>query len=106
MLAPAIIWIFTFARRSFSFVILLLVILFNSYSFIWNGAMDGYLALYFSIATLLLGRYLSSSHSIDLISSMWCLIILFYIKNEGTLAALIGFCLIDLFFILKNKPHL
>ena len=59
MLIPAVVWLFTFARRSFSFVILLLLIPFSFAPGIWNGYMDGYFALYFSIAMLLFGRYIN-----------------------------------------------
>lgn len=106
MLVPAVLWLLTFARRSFSFIVLLLLVLFSFNAFFWNGMIDGYLALYFSIAMLLLGRYVGSSQSIDLISSAGCLMLLLYIKNEGALAALIGFCLIVPFFLWKNKSYL
>jgi hypothetical protein len=106
MLVPAVAWLFTFARRSFSFVILLLLILFSSFvdATLYNGLMDAYFALYFSIAMLLLGRYINSSQPIDMVSSLCCLIALLYIKNEGALAALIGLCLIILMRLLKENP--
>lgn len=103
MLIPAVTWLFTFARRSFSFIFLLFLFPFCFSEQIWNGFMDGYLALYFSIALLLLGRYINSSQPIDLISSSCCLIFLLYIKNEGALAALAGFIPIILMYIFKNK---
>jgi len=67
--------------------------------------MDGYFALYFSIAMLLLGRYVNSSQPIDMISSVCCLIALLYIKNEGALAALAGLCSILLISLSKEKPY-
>lgn len=103
MLVPAVAWLFTFARRSFSFIILLLLIPFSLNQWVWNGYMDGYLALYFSIAMLLLGRYIHSYQSIDMISSICCLISLLYIKNEGALAALVGFCIIILVVFFQRK---
>jgi hypothetical protein len=102
-LAPAATWLFTFARRSLSFVILLLLIPFSLDKWIWNGFMDGYLALYFSVAMLLLGRYIHSSQPIDIISSICCLISLLYIKNEGALAVLVGLCLIILVTVFQKK---
>ena len=105
MLIPAVVWLFTFARRSFSFVILLLLIPFSFAPGIWNGYMDGYFALYFSIAMLLFGRYINYSRPIDLISSFCCLIAVFYIKNEGALAILTGFCsMILTYSLVKDKP--
>jgi hypothetical protein len=103
ILIPAVTWLFTFARRSFSFIILLFLIPFCFYQQIWNGYMDGYLAFYFSIAMLLLGRHIISSQPVDLVSSVCCLLFLLYIKNEGALAAVIGLFLIILVPILKNK---
>ena len=105
MLVPAVTWLFTFARRSFSFVILLLLIPFSFYLLLWNGYMDGYLALYFSVAMLLLGRYINSSQPIDMVSSLCCLAVLLYIKNEGALAALIGLCLTISVQLLKKKTY-
>jgi hypothetical protein len=106
MLIPAITWLFTFARRSFSFVLLLLLIPFSIYPWIWNGYMDGYLALYFSIAMLLLGRYMKSSQLVDLVSGVCCLLALLYIKNEGALAALAGLASLIIFiFFQKIKSY-
>lgn len=103
MLVPAISWLFTFARRSFSFVALLLFIPFSFHRAMWNGLMDGFLALYFSIAMLLLGNYIISSIPGDMIAGISCLITLLYIKNEGSLAALTGFCIILLVYGTERK---
>jgi len=104
MLVPAIVWLFTFARRSFSFAILLLLFPVSFNTWLWNGYMDGFFALYFSVAMLLLGRYIKSLQPIDMISSLSCLIVLLYIKNEGVLALLSGFCSIILYLsMFKNK---
>jgi hypothetical protein len=105
MLVPAIAWLFTFARRSFSFVILLLCIPFCFYPWIWNGYMDGLLAVYFSMALLLLGRYIRSSRPIDLVSSVCCFIALSYFKNEGALAALAGLASITLTLLWMKKTN-
>lgn len=103
MLVPAIAWLFNFSRRSFSFVTLLLLIPFSFGEWIWNGYMDGFLALYFSIAMLLLGSYMISLKSSDFISSICCLISLLYVKNEGSLAAFIGFCIATLIYFKHKK---
>ena len=105
MFVPAVIWLFSFSRRSFSFAILLMLIPFSFYSSIWDGYMDGYLALYFSIAMLLLGRYINSSQPVDMVSSICCLISLLYIKNEGVLAAITGLCVIILVLWLKKNYY-
>lgn len=103
VLIPAVAWIFTFARRTFSFVVLLVSLLFSFYPFIWNGYMDGYFALYFSLALLLLGRYFKTFQMIDLLSSVYCLIMLLYLKNEGYLGAIVGVCVILL--VLFSNIH-
>jgi hypothetical protein len=101
LLIPPILWLFTFARKSIGFIILLLLIPFTFYRWMWNGYMDAYLAMYFAIALLLLGRYAQSSQKIDLISGLCCLVILLYLKNEGALALLAG--AVSLFWILLLK---
>lgn len=104
MLVPAVGWLFTFARRSFSFAILLFLFPVSFNPWLWNGYMDGIFALYFSIAMLLLGRYIKSLQPIDMISSLSCLIVLLYIKNEGVLVLLSGLCsMILVHLLLKNK---
>ena len=103
MLVPPIALLFTFARRTFSYAIFLLLVPFGFSIWLWNGYMDGFLALYFSIAVLLLGRYLKSSQSIDLISSLACLFILLSVKNEGTLALIAGLGAIFLIGFIKRK---
>ena len=103
MLVPAIIGLFSFYQRSFSFGILILLIPFSFSKWIWNGYMDGYLALYFSIALLLIGRYIKLSQAIDVISAFCCLIVLLYIKNEGALLGIIGIFPIILIIFAKEK---
>ena len=103
LLLPALIWIFTFSRKSFSFIFLLLLFPFSIYPLIWNGYMDGYLAFYFAIALLLYGRYLKTAQTIDLISSLSCLIFLIYLKNEGSLAVLCGIFIIVLIALVKKQ---
>jgi hypothetical protein len=105
LLIPPILWLFTFARKSIGFVILLLLIPFTFYRWMWNGYMDAYLALYFATALLLLGRYIQSSRKIDLISGLCCLVILLYIKNEGALALLAGAGSLLWILLLKRNTH-
>lgn len=90
ILVPAVMWLFTFADRSFSFVALVVIFPFSMSVLIWNGYMDGYVSLYLSVAMLLLGRYIQQARRIDLISAIICLTLLLYLKNEGQLATLIG----------------
>lgn len=103
ILIPAIILIFSFAERSYSFVFLLLLIPFSFYRWLWNGYMDGYFAMFLSLAMLLFGRYLIRLTFIDLAASISCLTVLLYLKNEGLLAVLSGMITIILFALLSNN---
>lgn len=103
LLIPAVNFIFSFSKRSFSFLFLIILIIFSYSPKLWDGHMDGYLALYFAISMLLLGRYYKYSKSIDLVSSLFCLLILMYFKNEGILALIAGCCSILFIFLLKLK---
>ncbi len=65
--------------------------------------MDGYLALYFLISLLLLGRYFQEHRDLDLISSMCCLLFLLYIKNEGVIATVAALSLAILVWLIRRK---
>ncbi len=102
LLVPAIILLFSFYQRSFSFLVLVLLIPLSFSMQLWTGYMDGYLALYMALSMLLLGRFYRNLKPIDLISSMICLILLVYIKNEGELALILGVFGITFTLILKK----
>lgn len=90
MLIPAVMWLFTFAQKSYSFVFLLFLLPFSLTSLLWNGYMDGYFAIYLSISMLLFGRYIWRNELIDFVSGMASMILLLYLKNEGQLVILVG----------------
>lgn len=90
LLIPAIFWIFSFYSRRVSFLFLVMVFPFGLKSHLWNGFMDGYVALYSAVSALLLGRYFQERRLSDLISAVSCLALLTNIKNEGILIALLG----------------
>lgn len=102
LLLPAIILIFSFFKRSFGFLFLIILIPFSFASRLWDGYMDGYLSLFFAISMLLLGKYHKESKPIDLISSLFCLLPLLYLKNEGVLAVISGFFAILFTLLLKR----
>ena len=113
LLIPAIFWIFSFYSNRFSFLFLVLVFPFGLKIWLWNGFMDGYIALYAAISMLLLGRYFQNRQLIDLLSAVSCLALLSNIKNEGILIALLGILsfaitgmLINSFKWLEFKKHL
>lgn len=103
ILVPAITLLFSFARRSLSFFLLVLLLLFSINPYFWNGYMDGYLALYFAIAILFMGKYVQKSQPIDLTTSICCLLILPYLKNEGMLAVMVGGMLIPFIILFYKK---
>jgi len=105
LLVPAVILLFTFFKRSFSFLFLIIVILFSIASRFWDGYMDGYLSLYFALSMLLLGRYFKEMKPMDLVSSIFCLIIPLYLKNEGVLAVIAGFVAV-IFSLISQKTKL
>jgi hypothetical protein len=105
LLIPAIIWIFSFARRSFSFALLIVLLPFSLRQYAWNGYMDGYFALYFAISILLMGKYFLTYHPLDMVSSACCLSFLVYLKNEGSLAILAGLLSMAFTILLLNKEH-
>ena len=100
---PPITWLVTFARRSFSYIFLLIILPFSLYPWLWNGYMDGLLAFCFCIALLLFDRYIKSNEKVDLFSSIACGIFLLYLKNEGILAflaLLVGFVVL---YLIRNR---
>lgn len=103
LLVPAFIWLFNFSKWSFSFFTLLLLIPFSFYDLLWIGYMDSFLALYFALTMLFLGRYLKSSSPMDLFSGLGSMVLLLYLKNEGILAFLLTFSLGMLIFYLQKR---
>lgn len=104
VLLPAVVMLFSFFRkRSFSFVILIILLLFSYPPLLWNGYMDGYLALYFALSMLFLGRYYRNSQYTNLLLSIYCLIILLYFKNEGILAFTAGIVAMGFVVYLKKQ---
>lgn len=88
VLLPGIIWMFSFARRTFSYLALFAFIPFSFSPWLWNGYMDGALSFYFCISLLLIGAYFKTSKKYFLISVLVCMLLLVNIKNEGVLAML------------------
>lgn len=85
MLIPLVLWVFSFWRARPSFLMLVLIFFFSFEAWLWNGYMDGFLALYAGVALLLIGRYAAEGRSIDLYSAMAAAGIAANLKNEGLL---------------------
>src|SRR5262245_11243492 len=73
MLAPVLLWAFSFQRRGLSFALLILSFFLSLGFWLTNGYMDWYLALYCGVALLSLGRYASEQRATDLYSAICAL---------------------------------
>jgi hypothetical protein len=85
ILVPLTLWVFSFWRARPSFLLLVLAFFFSLEAWLWNGYMDGFLALYAGVALLLLGRYVDERRSVDLYSAIAAAGIAANLKNEGLL---------------------
>ena len=72
-------------RKQISSLYLLAFMFFSLGWWLWNGYIDGYLALYAAFSTLFIGRWLSESDPLDLTAGITCLGIIGSLKNEGML---------------------
>lgn len=88
VLGPAFLGLFSLARQRIAFLFLLTVLPFSLRGWLWNGYMDGHLALYLALALLFIGRALLSGDDLDFLLGLTTLALLPNIKNEGYLAAL------------------
>lgn len=103
IIIPALFWVLSFYAHKFSFLFLLFTFPFSLNAWLWNGYMDGYVALYSAVAMLLAGRYFSDGRLFDLMSSFSCLALISNIKNEGMLLASIGLISIVVTGIISGK---
>ena len=88
MLAPAMLWTFTFRKAGVSFLLLTLSFFLSLGYWFWNGYMDWYLALYSGMALLSIGRYFSEGRAADLYFGACAMGIGASIKYEGQLFVL------------------
>ena len=106
MFLPMILLIFSFGKKSLSFFFLFALIPFSFYNSLWNGYMDGLLALYLSISILLISKFFKSSEFIDLFTGLLCLSISVNIKNEGVLGTLAVIISILIFHMISKNGDL
>jgi hypothetical protein len=102
MLLPLVLWVFSFRRRSISFLLLVLLFFSSLNAWLWNGYMDAYLAMYCGASLLLFGRYLDEGEGrdTDLYSGMCAVGIACGTKNEGLLFAL---CVLTGLFVVSLR---
>lgn len=106
LLIPPVFWIYSFLRYSWSSLFLLCIFPFMMGEWLWNGYMDGYLAIYLAVAMLLVGRYITKRQPLDLISSLGCLVFIPNLKNEGLLEMFIGAIAITITGIKMAKANM
>jgi hypothetical protein len=85
LLIPAAAGYFAFFKRPISWVFLISMAFFPTYTEIWNGYADGYFALYAGLAILALVRWFDSLRPHDLLLGLAALGIVSCLKNEGSL---------------------
>jgi hypothetical protein len=90
LLVPAAGLLFAAPRLSVAFALLVIAFPFLFGEQLWNGYMDGYLAIYFCLSMLYAGEWLRSSRPVDLFTAFSCLLILPNLKNEGLLGLVAG----------------
>ena len=89
LLLPPLLGVVSFFRGvRISAVYLVSVLFFGAGWTLWNGYMDGYLALYAAVSLLFWGRWLTSGSAIDLCGGVLMLGMVMNLKNEGVLFAL------------------
>lgn len=106
LLIPALFAVQSFfsARRA-AWLLLLACQLFGLTWWLWNGYMDGYLALYASLSALYFGRWLDARDARDGLAGVVCLGMVGNLKTEGMLfIAAITVCLIALRYGRRNDP--
>ena len=104
--SPGLMLLLGQAKWRLSSVLLFLLVPLSFERVLWNGYMDGYLALYAALAAFFLGKYSISTSFWDLISGLLSTTLLLYVKNEGMLAVLAILSLTILFFYWQNRRSL
>jgi len=87
-LVPAFLGLFALGRWRLAFAFLVITLPFGLRGWLWNGYMDGHLALYLALALLYLGRALDTEAPEVGFLGLGALALLPNLKNEGLLAAL------------------
>ena len=104
LLLPAVIGLFAFVRKpGTSGVYLLIMTVFFLGGWLWNGYMDGYLALYAAVACLFLGRWITGNDRRDGIAGIAGLAVTASLKNEGDLVILVALISLAVIVLLRDR---
>ena len=104
LLVPALLGLVSFFDRNwFSFVFLLLLFVFSLGGGLWDGYMDGYLALYVGVSALFLGSWLDDRDPCDLMAGAIFLGATGHLKNEGILLVLCILASLAVLFVLFRE---
>lgn len=99
---PLAITLTSFLHQNKVYLLMLIPILWVG-NWLWNGYMDGYLALYFGVGILLGYKFFSLKRFLYLQLSSTFLITCLYLKNEGQLAFLIAIIVFAIYvFLIKD----
>lgn len=89
LLIPALLLLSAEIKRDLPSLFLILMLVFVNDDELWNGYMDGYLALFTGLALLAFARFMATKEHPDLLMFLAFAGILPALKNEGIVAALI-----------------
>jgi len=108
LLIPALLGLLYFVDGNWlSFIFLSVIFLLINGEHMWNGNMDGYLAIYAGLSTLYLSKWLEDNNGLHIAAGVIFLGIVLTIKNEGMLYSLvIAVCFSIFVFVNQNKHYL
>jgi hypothetical protein len=105
LLVPAVLGSFCFFKRiNISFVYLYLMLFFSLDSYLFNGYMDAYLAIYACLSLLLFLRWSKTNNPSDFISGVAFISVMTLLKNEGLLYLFV-FISSFVLFLFFNKTN-
>jgi len=104
LFVPSVFALLAFSDRlKISTAYLFLLFYFSLGWWLWNGYMDGYLALFAGIACLYLARWLADEHPLDALTGIAFTALAICLKNEGLLFALTASLSLVTLYYLKHR---
>lgn len=93
-----------FERRRFAWLFLIILLPFSQGWLLWDGYMDGYLALYGALSLLFFGRWLKEGSAIDFAGGFVFAGVALNLKNEGMLFTLCIATVLLGVLLLRKRP--